>query len=105
MKLRSIPPANRRTNRLDRLSSMAAATHTGFTFVGDGIGSANARQEADQDTFAPRVIAPDPLVAETRRLYREAMARLAGQLEGLIETAEGLAEVEFWQAALDRLQK
>ena len=76
MRLRSIPPANRRSHSLACLSSMRAATHIGMTFVGAQAGG-RAGRAAPEDKFTPRVIAPDKAHQALRRAVAAAMVEKA----------------------------
>lgn len=87
MKLRSIPPANRRPGLLRQLSSMRAATHVGLVFVGSQTGR-SADQSTD-DEFTPRVITPDKAEHDLRGAIAAALTRKA----------------EFWQAELATWQE
>ena len=115
MRLRGIPvkgsiPAVNRQGRvsLDRISSMRAATRTGFTFVGGHVGSISRNpQQSTKDSFTPHVTAPDPKVAKMRQTFQAAATNLANQFEALRQMAEDvgeMTEVEFWEAAIARLK-
>jgi len=101
MKLRAIPPANRQKTR-GYPSSMRAAARTGFTFVGGHVGSLS--QQSAEEQFTPHVVARDPGVAEARHAYQAALAYLAKSFESLCQSAENIAEKDFWQASLARLR-
>lgn len=75
--IRSIPPANRRGPT--RLSSMRAATASGFIFVGQ-----HSRPHTAQDDFHPHVIVPDQEERRTREVYRETMAAYRERIRELI---------------------
>lgn len=94
MNLRSIPPQNRRRS-LNTISSMRAATRTGFTFVGGQAGPKSAAT-----TFQPKVVRPDP----QKEIYLQAIQSLAKKLDELIACATELGEIEFWQARRNQLK-
>jgi len=65
MKLRSIPPANRKRSIK---SSMRAATNSGYTFVG------RQRKEPKEEVFKAKVIKPDLEAQKVRNLIRNTIA-------------------------------
>ena len=99
MALRSIPPANRQPLRVRRLSSMRAATATGFTMVG-----AQSRQPETSSTFRPNIVRPAPQRQGQREIYLQAIRSLANQLDELIAAAAEPGELEFWQARRSQLK-
>ena len=96
MTLRSIPPANRQPLR--RLSSMRAATATGFTAIG-----AQSRQPVTS-TFRPNIVRPDPQKQGQKEIYYKAIQSLTKQLEELIASAEEPAEAAYWTQQLAKLK-
>ncbi len=94
--LRSIPPQNRRRS-LNALSSMRAATRSGFVFVGS-----QAVQTARKQSW---VIPPDPKAKQQREYMWKGLHQMAEYIEKQIAAAEMPEEVAFWQAALTRLKR
>ena len=103
MLLRSIPPANRRSPTpiaigVRQLSSMRAATATGFTMVGGQLGSAPAGE-----TFRPKATCPDPRRQKQKEVYYKAIQSHIRQLKELLATANDPKEAEFWKQQIERL--
>lgn len=102
MKLRSIPPANRRTSsRLECLSSMRAATRIGMVFVGP----AQPRLQDAGPTYIPRVIKSDPSVHQGQEIYQVAFGRLINLMKELAANAASEEEACFWEGEIDRMSK
>lgn len=98
MKLHSIPPANRSTGSLARLSSLRAAMHVGLTMVGSGRCANGAVSESD---FKPRVIAPN----RDREAMRMAIVQaLSERREFWQEELVAWAE-EFGEAAVRQIKE
>lgn len=94
IKLRSIPPANRRPQARVNLSSMRAAARAGMVRLGT-----KPPSQEPQSSYVPRVI-------ESRAnpdLYRASLHRLADQIETLITYAATPEETAFWQNELQRM--
>ena len=100
MILRSIPPANRQPLR--RISSMRAATATGFVMVGRQMNHQSAPAESK---FQPKIVPPNPEVREQREMYYKAVQALARQLEELLADSSDPGEISFWQTRLDQLKE
>ena len=99
MILRSIPPANRQPLR--RISSMRAATATGFVMVGR---QTNRQSAPAESKFQPKIVPPNPEVREQREMYYKAVQALARQLEELLTDAIDPGEITFWQKKLNQLK-
>ena len=106
MLLRSIPPANRRSPTpiaigVRQLSSMRAATATGFTMVG---GQTKLGSTSAGETFRPKIVRPNLCSQRRREIYQNAFQVLAKQLEVLLATATEPDEIAIWQQKLNRLK-
>ncbi len=98
MKLRSIPPVNRRNVRV---SSMRAATRVNLTLVS----SQRMRQSPNTVTeFPVHVTRPDPHVLARKQMLREALQANIARLETLVATAVEPAEKAVWTASLKLLK-
>ena len=87
-----IPPANRRLGSRGRLSNLSARP--------------SARAKVEGDGFKPQVIALNEHVRRQRKVYQQALAAKAQQLEALIAQAEqtgGEAEAAYWRGELAKL--
>ena len=103
MTLRSIPPANRRPLR--RLSSMRAATATGFTMVGGQSRLlTQTSQPAPADSYQPKVVRPNPQKEKQRQIFYAALHEKIVRIRELLALATEPEETLFWQRELDRLK-
>ena len=96
--LRSIPPANRRPNKL-------SSTHAA---IGAQVGSAQRVEtygsEWNRYFFQPKIIQPDPQRQGQKEIYYKAIQSLTKQLEELIASAEEPAEAAYWTQQLAKLK-
>lgn len=106
--LTSIPPANRHTSRrripLNTISSLRAATRTGFTFVGGQVGSAQPNAPEKND-FRPKVSLPDLQYQKQKEEYHKSLQILAKSTNDLLVSATEPGEIAFWQSWLKRLEE
>lgn len=91
MKLRSIPPANRKPGSLARTAKFAKPTRP-------------AVQQAESTSFAPRAIQPDPRIKAAREQFYLAIRKRIADLEGLIQEAVEPEEAKIWRELLRHLK-
>jgi len=98
----SIPPANRRRpSRLDRVSSLRAATLSGFIFVGSQRNQ-SPNQSIQTRDFKPHVIKSDSQARKITEAFRKAIAEkerwLADELASLREEGLDVSETFLREA-------